>query len=118
MRFLAVSRLNRHLTTCCSAIALLACAATAQAQDAQTSQEATASVDDIVVTGSRIDRAGFQAPTPTIRLTAEDLSVGARQNIAAALNDMPQFKASSSPQTTGTNTGAGNAPGRSARPGD
>ncbi|MEN5364460.1 TonB-dependent receptor domain-containing protein [Brevundimonas intermedia] len=105
-----MSRLNRHLTTCCSAIALLSCAGIAHAQDAQTAPEAAASVDDIVVTASRIDRAGFQAPTPTIHLTAEDLSVGARQNIAAALNDMPQFKASSSPQTTGTNTGAGNAP--------
>ncbi|RYG15459.1 MAG: outer membrane receptor protein, partial [Caulobacteraceae bacterium] len=110
MRTIALSRLNRHLTTCCSAIALLSCAGIAHAQDAQTAQEAAASVDDIVVTASRIDRAGFQAPTPTIHLTAEDLSVGARSNIAAALNDMPQFKASSSPQTTGTNTGAGNAP--------
>ncbi len=110
MRTIALSRLNRHLTTCCSAIALLSCAGIAHAQDAQATPEAAASVDDIVVTASRIDRAGFQAPTPTVRLTAEDLSVGARQNIAAALNDMPQFKASSSPQTTGTNTGAGNAP--------
>lgn len=110
MRTIALSRLNRHLTTCCSAIALLSCAGIAHAQDAQATPEAAASVDDIVVTASRIDRAGFEAPTPTVRLTAEDLSVGARQNIAAALNDMPQFKASSSPQTTGTNTGAGNAP--------
>lgn len=110
MRTIALSRLNRHLTICCSATALLSCAGIAHAQDASTPPEAAASVDDIVVTASRIDRAGFQAPTPTVRLTAEDLSVGARQNIAAALNDMPQFKASSSPQTTGTNTGAGNAP--------
>lgn len=72
--------------------------------------EGPSSVDEIVVTASRIDRAGFEAPTPTVRLTAEDLSVGARPNIAAALNDMPQFRATSSPQTTGTNTGAGNAP--------
>lgn len=72
--------------------------------------EGPSSVDEIVVTASRIDRAGFEAPTPTVRLTAEDLSVGARPNIAAALNDMPQFRATSSPQTTGTNTGAGGAP--------
>lgn len=72
--------------------------------------EGPSSVDEIVVIASRIDRAGFEAPTPTVRLTAEDLSVGARPNIAAALNDMPQFRATSSPQTTGTNTGAGNAP--------
>ena len=67
-------------------------------------------VEEVVVTASRIDRAGFQAPTPTVQLTAEDLAVGARPNIAAALNDMPQFRATSGPQTTGTNTGAGAAP--------
>ena len=65
---------------------------------------------DIVVTGSRIDRAGYDAPTPTIRVTAAELSIGARTNVAAALNDLPQFRATTSPATTGTNTGAGTAP--------
>ncbi|HBI19514.1 MAG TPA: outer membrane receptor protein [Brevundimonas sp.] len=110
MRSLALSRFARSLTSCASLVALMACASAAVAQEADPKPAEAASVDDIVVTASRIDRAGFQAPTPTIRLTAEDLSVGARPNIAAALNDMPQFKATSSPQTTGTNTGAGNAP--------
>lgn len=110
MRNLVLSRLNIRLISCSSAIALLTCAGAAMAQTAEPATEQTASVSDIVVTGSRIDRAGFEAPTPTVRLTAEDLSVGARPNIAAALNDMPQFRATTSPQTTGTNTGAGNAP--------
>ena len=63
----------------------------------------------IVVTGSRIDRA-FEAPTPTLRVTANDLSIASRTNVAAALNDLPQFRATTSPQTTGTNTSAGQAP--------
>ncbi|MFN7109908.1 MAG: hypothetical protein ACK4MY_16950, partial [Brevundimonas sp.] len=71
-----MSRLNRHLTHYCSAIALLACATSVHAQEAEGSPD-TAAVDDIVVTASRIDRAGFEAPTPTIHLSAEDLSVGA-----------------------------------------
>lgn len=106
-----MSRFHLHLTGCCSVLALLACAggAIAQTQEQEPGDGPT-TVDEIVVTASRIDRAGFTAPTPTVRLTAEDLSVGARPNIAAALNDMPQFRATSSPQTTGTNTGAGNAP--------
>lgn len=66
--------------------------------------------DVVVVTGSRIDRAGFQAPTPTVHVTAEQLAIGARANVAAALNDLPQFRATTSAQTTGTNTGAGQAP--------
>jgi len=79
------------------------------AQEAAQDADST-SVGEIVVTASRIDRAGFEAPTPTVRVTAQDLSVGARPNIAAALNDLPQFRATTSAQTTGTNTGAGNAP--------
>ena len=106
-----MSRFSLHLTGCCSAVALLACAggAIAQTQDEESAGSPT-TIDEIVVTASRIDRAGFTAPTPTVRLTAEDLSVGARQNVAAALNDMPQFRATQSPQTTSTNTGAGGAP--------
>ena len=88
-----------------AAIVLFASGA-AMAQAADPSDQ----VEEVVVTASRIDRAGFQAPTPTVQLTAEDLAVGARPNIAAALNDMPQFRATSGPQTTGTNTGAGAAP--------
>jgi outer membrane receptor protein involved in Fe transport len=83
---------------------------------AQTTPEQAADVPvsesdggEIVVTGSRIDR-NFDTPTPTLTVTSEDLSVGARPNVAAALNDLPQFRATTSAQTTGTNTGAGNAP--------
>lgn len=77
---------------------------------AQAAASDVADVGEVVVTASRIDRAGFQAPTPTLAVSAQDLAVGARPNIAAALNDLPQFRATTSPQTTGTNTGAGNAP--------
>ncbi|UIJ46357.1 TonB-dependent receptor [Sphingomonas cannabina] len=67
-------------------------------------------VADIVVTGSRIDVPGFEAPTPTSHITRMDLDVGARSNVAAALNDLPQFRGTISPQTSGTNTSAGMAP--------
>lgn len=101
------------LLTGCSfvpaAIAVL-CAPSALAQSAEPAAAQPSEVGEVIVTASRIDRAGFQAPTPTVQLTAEDLAVGARLNIAAALNDMPQFRATVSPQTTGTNTSAGAAP--------
>ncbi len=64
----------------------------------------------IIVTGSRIDTPGFEAPTPTLRITKENLDIGARPNVAAALNDLPQFRGTISAQTTGTNTDAGAAP--------
>ncbi|WP_066680027.1 TonB-dependent receptor domain-containing protein [Caulobacter sp. CCH9-E1] len=110
---MTISRQTRRSLLLGCAIApaamMLHTAAFAQAAQAPQATEDT-SVAEIVVTGSRIDRAGFQAPTPTVRVTAEDLAVGARPNVAAALNDLPQFRATTSPQTTGTNTGAGNAP--------
>ncbi len=65
---------------------------------------------NVVVAASRIDRAGFEAPTPTVRISADELMANSRPNVAAALNDLPQFRATTSAQTTGTNTGAGNAP--------
>jgi outer membrane receptor protein involved in Fe transport len=67
-------------------------------------------IQDVVVTGSRIDALGFQAPTPTSHVTWPELAIGARSNIAAALNDLPQFRGTISPQTSGTNTSAGMAP--------
>lgn len=104
-----MSKFNLHLISYCSAAALMASAGAAMAQSQEEDPSAT-TVEEIVVTGSRIDRAGFTAPTPLVRMTAEDLSVGARLNVAAALNDLPQFRATQSPQTTSTNTGAGSAP--------
>ncbi|WP_241228665.1 STN domain-containing protein, partial [Sphingomonas koreensis] len=67
-------------------------------------------VQDVVVTGSRIDLLGFEAPTPTSHVTRPDLETGGRANVAAALNDLPQFRGTISPQTSGTNTSAGMAP--------
>ncbi|MBB3349920.1 TonB-dependent receptor domain-containing protein [Sphingomonas sp. BK069] len=84
--------------------------ATATPDQASALDQRDAAGQDVVVTGSRIDRAGYDAPTPTLRVTATDLSVGGRPNVAAALNDLPQFRATTSAQTTGTNTGAGTAP--------
>lgn len=72
-------------------------------------QEAPAE-EEIVVSGSRIDRPGFESPSPLTRLSSEELTVGSRANIGAALADLPQFKAGQSPQTSGTNAQAGRFP--------
>jgi iron complex outermembrane receptor protein len=64
----------------------------------------------IVVTGSRIERAGFNQPTPTTVIGAAELRQGARQNLAAVLNDSPQFRPSTSSQTTPGQTTSGTAP--------
>jgi len=67
--------------------------------------ETPALLEEIVVSGSRLNRQNV--PTPVMTLDAQALREGARPNIAAALNDLPQFKASTAPQTTGGSFTAG-----------
>jgi iron complex outermembrane recepter protein len=60
-------------------------------------QSSTGGLEAITVTGSRIVRNGYQAPTPVTVETAEDLSEKAPSDIADALNQLPQFVNSGSP---------------------
>lgn len=64
----------------------------------------------IVVTGSRIERAGFDQPTPTTILGGEDLQEAATVNIQQALNELPQTYNSVSPNQSIANTSSGTAP--------
>jgi outer membrane receptor protein involved in Fe transport len=61
-----------------------------------------AGVEEVVVTGSRIVTNGFQAPTPVTTVTADALFQRTPTNVADALNQLPQFKDSASPQTSTT----------------
>lgn len=66
---------------------------------------------DVVVTGSRLDLHGFDAPTPTTVIGALELREGHRATIGEVLADQPQFVLSGAPtQTTGnTNNSAESA---------
>jgi outer membrane receptor protein involved in Fe transport len=67
-----------------SAIALLAApAAYAQAAGAE------GAVEEVVVTGSRLQATGFTTPTPVTTLTSEALMQRAPSNVAQALYDLP-----------------------------
>ncbi|WP_298670373.1 TonB-dependent receptor [uncultured Sphingomonas sp.] len=84
---------------------LFGAAALAQTAPAPVAVDADAdAATDIVVTGSRIDKAGFDAPTPTTVVGEAELQMGARPSIAQALNDLPQFRATQSPTSTVANT--------------
>lgn len=93
-------------------VMMLASAGSAQAQvAAATSADGDeATIDEIVVTGSRIERAGFDQPTPTTVIGEVDLRVGARPNIQQILNDQPQFRQTTTPQVSNGNTSTGTAP--------
>ncbi len=62
----------------------------ALAQSAAPVGDEPAQVDEIVVTGSRLQRSGLDAPTPTMAMTAETIEAKGITNIAEILNEMPQ----------------------------
>lgn len=66
-----------------------------------TSQGATADSQDIVVTGSRIIRNGFKAPTPVSVVSDAEIAAAAPVVISDYLNQLPAFNGSA---TLSTNT--------------
>ncbi|MHC9085766.1 TonB-dependent receptor [Luteimonas sp. RIT-PG2_3] len=72
-----------------------------------TSSDDVKSLNTVSVSASRIDLAGFVASTPTAVVSEIELRQGARNNVAAALNDLPAFRHTSSPLTSAGNTGNG-----------
>jgi iron complex outermembrane receptor protein len=112
-----VSQKMRWLTGCATILAAGAMATSANAQSTtnepgqeQAPSENSDQPGDIIVTGSRIDRSGYESPTPLLRVTQEELQVVPRANLGAALADLPQFKAAESPVTSSANVGAGRFP--------
>jgi iron complex outermembrane receptor protein len=81
----------------------------AYAQTPSDSGDASA-IDTIVVTGSRIERAGFEQPTPTTVIGEAELRSGQRPNLQQVLNDSPSFRPTTTTQVSAGNTSSGSAP--------
>jgi iron complex outermembrane receptor protein len=62
---------------------------------------AGAPIQSVLVSASRIDRAGYAAPTPTTTIGAATLEQRATVNVGDLLNEMPAFRASSTPAAGG-----------------
>src|SRR5690349_18031124 len=84
-----------------SAVAMIVAAGAASAQTATPSEAPTATVSEIVVTGTRIRSTGFTAPTPTQVLGQADLERAAQPNIFTAITQLPSLQGSTG-ATTGT----------------
>jgi iron complex outermembrane receptor protein len=68
----------------------------------QTAPQAGASdaLEEVVVTGSRISRTGFDAPTPTTVMDSTQINLAAAPNIGQLVTEMPMFQATNSPAAT------------------
>src|SRR5581483_626664 len=85
-----------------SAVALLTALSLApqpaHAQAAPQAQAAQApNVEEIVVTGSRIVRNGYEAPTPLTVVGTQELEAAAPQNLADYVNELPALSGSATP---------------------
>jgi iron complex outermembrane recepter protein len=87
--------------------------ATVQAQDVnpvsveEAASEASEEASEIVVTGSRVARSGFTAPTPVTAVSSAEMEQRAPTTIADTLATIPSFRSSNTPQTSGVTTRGG-----------
>src|SRR4051812_33182834 len=58
-------------------------------------------IEEVIVTGSRIARQDYQAVSPIVTITAEQLQFNENTNLVDVLNVMPQLAATSN-STTGS----------------
>lgn len=68
--------------------------------------------NNVVVTGSRLGRSGFTTPTPVTVVGEAQIERQGASNVAQVLNDIPAFRAQSSPSTSAifvSNLGASTA---------
>src|SRR5690606_30445519 len=66
---------------------------------AQPAGQEPRAVEEVVVTGSRIQQTGMVTPTPVTSVGAQDLSAMAPGNLIDSLTQLPQFFNNDTPQT-------------------
>ena len=93
-RATASVRLYALATVSAAALCLPAAMAHAEAADAETAAP-VGELDELVVTGSRIVRDGYDAPQPVNVLGTEEIKAEAPANIADFVNTLPSVKGSS-----------------------
>lgn len=81
----------------------------ALAQELTSAAEAETAAEAIVVTGSRIRRDGFEAPTPVAVIGEEAIQTSAQPNVADYVNTMPILSGSSTPGNSQASVSSGAA---------
>lgn len=102
------TRMRRNALRTVSLSALMLASVPMHSASAQTASSEQ-SVDEIVVTGTRVVRDGYSAPTPLTVLGQEALELAAPENIADLVNDLPSVVGSATPQTSNLSFSNGQA---------
>src|SRR6187549_1539148 len=82
----------------CTVVSGAGLAGVAHGQQAISDSTSTVELEEVQVTGSRIQRDGMTTPTPVTAVTADDLQVLAPTTLGAAMTQLPQFSNSSVPE--------------------
>jgi iron complex outermembrane receptor protein len=69
---------------------------------------ASAKAGEIVVTGSRVNRIGFEAPTPVTAITQQNLELKAARNVSDLLVEVPALRGNQNSQRNDQPAGASN----------
>ena len=80
-------QIRRRALLCAGAGMGLVLAAPAWAQQAPAED-----IEEVVVTGSRVARDGFETPTPLTAITKTELEVKATRNVVSLLSDIPALR--------------------------
>ena len=74
------------------------------AEQSDASSTNIGALEEVTVTGSRIEHSGFQAPTPVAVLDASQVEDRGATNIANVINEIPAFTGTITPASTGLNS--------------
>ncbi len=107
-------RFQQRALSTVSALALATAAMSAPyaayaAEQAAAAQQAEEDLGEVIVTGSRIIREGYEAPTPLSVVDTAAIENSATSNIAEFVNTMPVFAGSAAPNTGQTGVSSGTA---------
>ena len=114
------TRMTTPTSAIAAAIALLCASATAIAQEAPQDPSAETGVaqeppDDVLITGSRVIRDGYEQPTPVTVVGPEQLNAISPSLLVDVAKTLPQFKNVTGPEGSGTTTVNGGHAGMNLR---
>src|SRR5688572_14369323 len=95
-----------RLAACIAALAALAAAdvsadPAAQAEASSSGSQSSDTIEEVLVTGSRISRPDFASPSPIVSVDAEAIDKTCAVTVEAALNQLPQFVQGQTQSTVG-----------------
>jgi len=78
-------------------------------QEVSTPRQDASPLQEVVVTGSRIARDGFEAPTPLTVIGEDQINAAAPENLADFVNELPSVVGSATPQNSNLSFSNGQA---------